>query len=203
MSKILSKSGDSLADVYDVEGSIAGIDELLSTDVNLTHEMGATIFSERLSSRMLVLSTGAIAQNVTFAVQFSIGTGHGRILGAQVISDSATRTSHCQISVTSPFGFDDTDVPFFIFDVATDNIKTINIQVLGALSSPALLNPLSPIQLPQFLVGTSAPRPSNIISFRGRTTGFGAGTVTTRALVSIVFPEIGGLSSRGLPVPSW
>jgi len=204
LTKILSRSGDSLADLYDVKGSIAGVDQLISEEVHLTHEMGAVLFSERLSSRMLILSSGSIAQNITFAVPFSVGQFTARLLGVQVLTDNTSRISHCQLSINSPPGGDDTDVPFWYWDTANDDARSISILVNGTLATTALLNPLTMIpQVPNLVIGTDAPLASGSVIFRGVTTGFGAGTVLLRALVSIAFPQQGGLSSRGLPLPGW
>ena len=70
MPKILSQAGDSLADSYDVAGSIAGVDDLITQDVQLLHEMGGTIFSERLTSQVLTIASGSIAQNSEYTGQF-------------------------------------------------------------------------------------------------------------------------------------
>ena len=67
MPKILAQAGISLADVYDVEGSIAGTDELLSEDVSLVHEMGGHMMSERCRSFVVTLATGDQIQNANFA----------------------------------------------------------------------------------------------------------------------------------------
>ena len=45
MVKILSQAGISLADLYNVEGSIAGIEQLDTRELPIVHEMSGTIFS--------------------------------------------------------------------------------------------------------------------------------------------------------------
>jgi len=66
MPKVLGQVGVSLADAYDIEGSIAGVDELVTRDVSLTHDMAATIFSERVSTAIRRSATAALAQNTLF-----------------------------------------------------------------------------------------------------------------------------------------
>ena len=201
MGKILSKSGDSLADVYDVKGSIAGIEELLSKDVNLVHEMGATIFSERLSGRILSITTGAILQDTQFDVAFSFSET-SRLLGLQVVSTSPSRISRCQVSITSGPSFDNTDLPIFIWD-STLGSRAINVLIGGALQVLSILIPAQAQLIPNLMLGFDSPRPSSTITMRGLTTGFGAGNVTITALVYVAFPQLGGVSSRGLPIPGW
>jgi len=112
MAKVLSKSGDSLADVYDVEGSIAGIERLQSEEVHLTHDMGQTLFSERLASRMLELSSGVLSQSTVFNVNFSIGIT-SRLLAIQVLSTNSGRLVKCSVAITSPPAVDNMDVPIW------------------------------------------------------------------------------------------
>ena len=201
MSKILAKSGDSLADVYDVEGSIAGIDDLVSREVNLVHEMGATIFSERLAGRMLDISSGAILQNIQFDVNFSVSVT-SRILALQVVTTSSTRLNRVQVSITSPPSLDNSDVPIWVWD-SNDGFRFANVLTAGALASINILVPAMTPQIPTLLVGQDSPRQVSTITLRGLTTGFGAGNVTTRLILYVAFPQLGGVSSRGLPLPGW
>lgn len=202
MPKVLSKSGDSLADVYDVEGSIAGVEELLSKDINLVHEMGATIFSERLSTRMVDLTSGAIAQTLAFNVNFTV-TETARLLGIQVITSDPARLLRVQASITSPPAVDNQDVPIWLWDVAANGVTAARLLLAGTVTAVNLLNPNFRPDIPNLLVGLGSPRPASTISLRGFTATFGAGTVTTQALILLAFPQVGGLSSRGLPIPSW
>lgn len=201
MVKILSKSGDSLADVYDVQGSIAGIDDLLSKDVNLVHEMGATIFSERLSARVVNLTTGAIAQSTDIETSF-VFAETTRLLGIQIASEDASRLAVIQASITSPENVTNNDIPIFVWD-ATDGTRTIDILIGGVTESLDLLLPANVVPVPNLMVGAGSLLPSNIISLRGTTTAFGAGTVITRMILYVAFARSAGLSSRGLPIPAW
>lgn len=205
MSKILSQSGDSLADVYDVEGSIIGVEELQAKDVNLVHEMGSTILSERLGARILQLPTGAIAQNTDWAVNFSVGSRITRILGVQVVTLPDSRLVRCQVSVTEPPALGNTDFPIWYWDgIAGDISQEITILLNGSTVTQHVLVPTLGAQLtPNLALGAGQRLSTQTISFRGRSFSFGAGTVSTTALVYVAFPQLGGVSSRGLPIPGW
>jgi len=200
--KILGKAGDSLADVYDVKGSIAGVEELLSQDVSLVHEMGGVLFSERLSSRVVALASGSIAQSLAFNVNFSFGE-NSRILALCVITDNVARLNDVQISLTSGPAVDNTEVPIFAWNDANDLSTGINVLLAGSVASRAMLIPATDMQIPNLLVGSDSPRPLTTMSMRGDTTAFGAGTTITTALIYVAFPQVQGLSSRGLPLPGW
>lgn len=201
MPKVLSQSGNSLADVYDVEGSIAGIEELLSKDVNLVHEMGSTIFSERLSARMIALSSGALAQSLEWDINFSFAE-HTRILAVQVVTATVARVNQASVALLSGAAVDDMEVPIWAWD-ANEGSVVARVLIGGAVATQAvLISPIVP-QVPSMLTGNDAPRPASTVSFRGGTTAFGAGTVITQALIYGLFPQVAGLSSRGLPIPGW
>ena len=200
--KILGQAGTSLADQYDVEGSIAGLEELDSEEVKVVHEMGGTLFSERLSGSVNSGSTGAILQNIQFdvGVSFSQVT---RILGIQVVSTDPARILRAQVSISSPAAFDDTDLPVWFWDVGTDGFRTANVRIAGALQTVQIMVPAITPLLPSLLTGQGSPRGVFTLNLRGRTSGFGAGNVTTQMLIYAAFPQVAGLSSKGLPVPSW
>lgn len=203
MTKVLSKAGASLADVYDVQGSIAGINQLESDDVSLVHEMGATIFSERLGGSIVVVSTGALGQNTDWNLALSRGSTPSRILGIGVINNVSGRVSRAQVSLAAvpPLL---TDIPIFVWDSVVDIERLLNIQVEGV---NVLRNILSPnpghVLLPNLMIGTGQPLVTPQLTFRGRTLGFGAGTVVIEHIVYTVAAGLGGVSSTGLPLPSW
>jgi len=199
--KVLSKSGDSLADVYDVAGSIAGIDELVTADVSLVHEMGATLFSERVAGRIIRVTAGAIAQSTSFSSTFTVEE-NSRVLGAQMISSSSSRLTRVQLSITSPPEIDDQDLPIFAWQAGQ---PSVGAEVLndGSVSTFDLLTSVIPVNTPSLLVGTESQSPVNLLTLRGITAGFGAGTCTTTGIVFLGFSQPGGLSNRGLPLPSW
>lgn len=204
MPKVLGQAGTSLADVYDVEGSIAGVETLESGDVQLRHEMGATIFSERLVGEVQRFTTGAIAQNINFDVVQQVGgIAVARITQVAVIVD-ADRIDFCSIAIRD----DDNgrEVPLWVWDTAIDGVSDIRIQENGQTVG----NVLALRQIDQASVnaaclqlGLAQPRRLGHVAFRGRTTGFGAGTVTATGIVTVYSAESQGLSSHGLPVPSW
>ena len=197
MAKILSKSGDSLADVYDVQGSIAGMDDLKSEEVNLVHEMGGTIFSERLSAAIFPLTTGAIAQSIAFNTGLLLPQT-SRLLGLSVVSNNPGRLVDVSVHITAPL----TELPVFAW-VNADGQISVRMLISGSVATNFLLRPGSVLQVPNLFIGEDSPLPASTITIRGNTSAFGAGTVTTQAIAYIAFPQIGGLSNRGLPIPSW
>jgi len=201
-SKILGKGGDSLADMYDVAGSIAGVEELDSESVKVVHEMGATIFSERLSGTIRRISTGDINQSTVFDLTLTDLPGTpNRILGVQVIADVSGRASNAMVAVRDPVA--GREFPVWVWDVTDDLEQDIRIVDNGAaVADMELLVPRS-LQTPSFLIGNNQPQGVPDIAFRGQSGAFGAGTVEIIALIYITFSQVGGLSSRGLPVPSW
>ena len=201
MAKILSKSGDSLADVYNVLGSVAGIDELQSKDVNLVHEMGATLFSERFSSEMVLIDTGGAAQNVTFDVVTTFPETT-RILGVQLVATDATRVAQISCGIVSGTAVGNQEIPIASWDAAL-SFGPIRLILAGSIQNRDLLFLANPAQVPNLLIGSSSPRPARAIAIRGVTTGFGAGTVNVSAILFLAFAQSEALSSRGLPIPGW
>lgn len=203
MVKILSQSGDSLADVYDVVGSVAGIDQLETRELPIVHEMGATVFSERLGGNFRRSSSGAIAQSTAWDnVLTGLGATAVRVMGVLVITDNVSRVSVVTVSLRDPL--DEREIPIFTWDSNEGNIGVrIEDNGAGAANTVALQNALNIGTLPSMLFGRDQRQPISEIAFRGSTLAFGAGDVTTVALIYLAFAQIGGLSSRGLPIPSW
>jgi len=194
----------SLADVYNVEGSIAGIDRLESGEVSLVHEMGATIFSERLSGFIRRVVTAAELQSQTFDLTMtSLPAGPWRVLGVYVQAGDVGRTTRAQVSLRDPLS--GREIPIFIWDVANDFESDIRIVENGsAASNDSALIQVSPAVMPSLGIGGGQPqRVGTEIVLRGSTSAFGAGTVVITALVYLGLSHIGGISSRGLPIPSW
>jgi len=203
VTKILSQSGMSLADVYNVEGSIAGIDELESREVTLVHEMGATIFSERFGSSIRRGTTGDVAQSTNFDFTLTeFGQGAVRIVNIAVFADTAGRIVNAQVSINNG---DDREVPIWAWSSATDGENNIRVQVVGgAIAVRSLMLPiLSPGTFPTMLSGPAQPVRVPNITFRGSTSGFGAGTVELVLVIHTLFSQSQGLSSLGLPIPGW
>ncbi len=200
--KILSQSGVSLADAYNVEGSIAGVEQLDSEAVKTVHDMGSTMFSERLAGRALVIASGAIAQSATWSVNFSVQP-NTRILGIVVAINVTARVLLASLEITSGPADDNTGVPFWYWNDTVDAESQLLVLIAGSIADTLILQPSMVPVLPNLLVGNDSPRPTSTITFRGKTPAFGAGTVTAQALIYLAFPEQQGLSSRGLPLPSW
>jgi len=204
MVKILSKSGDSLADMYDVEGSIAGIEQLETRELPIVHEMGGTVFSERISGFIRRNVTAAINQSTAFdEVSTGLPAGPYRVLGVYVQADVASRVDRAQVSLRNPLS--GREIPIFIWDVNHDVEKDIRIVENGsAVSEDRALVQAFPVVMPSLGIGRFQPqRVGEEIVFRGASSAFGAGTVLLTSLVYVAFSEVGGISSRGLPVPGW
>jgi len=202
--KVLSKSGDSLADVYDVVGSIAGIDQLHSEEISLVHEMGSTIFSERLSGAVRRATTGNLLQDVDFNVVIdTLPAGITRMSGVLVFTDNATRI--LRVCVSQRDVVSARDIPVWIWDGA--NFQNANFEDDGAgVATHSVLTPEPGTSLHQSLIiGTHQPQEVADVALRGRTTGFGAGNVDVTVLFLLAFTALGGgqVSNRGLHVPSW
>ena len=204
MVKILSRAGVSLADTYDVQGSIAGIEQLQSEEVTLVHEMGGTIFSERVSGFIRRITSGAIAQNVLWdKVLSDLPAGPFRILGVVVLADTAARTNRAMVAIQQADG--EREIPIFTFKVGATGMEEITIRIVengqAATDISQLVSPIT--LLPNLCLGGGQPQRTPNVSFRGVSSGFGAGTVELTLLLYIAFSQIGGISSKGLPVPSW
>lgn len=201
MVKILSKSGDSLADMYDVVGSIAGVEQLLSEEVSLVHEMGGTLFSERLSTTIRRGVTGDIAQSTVFAVGFSdLPTVPFRLIGVQVVTEVVARVAIAAVMVQDDVAL--REFPVWVWD--TTNSRNVRFFQDGAEAEVVLLTSDPAYNsLPVLMVGNRQPQSVPNIVLRGQTSAFGAGTVELTLIAYIAFAEVGGLGSRGLRVPSW
>jgi len=198
--KILSRSGASLADIYDVEGSIAGIDQLDTRELPIVHEMGATVFSERFSTQVLRATTGAIAQNTDIGLTITTPGPVARLLAVSIITDAASRILHTTLLVRDEVNSQ--DFPVWVWD-ATNNLD-VRMQDDGTVAVfELLLGSAAADMLPSFIGGTDQAVTVDQLVLRGRTTGFGAGDVTVTALIYVAFSLLGGVSSRGLPIPSW
>lgn len=202
MGKILSQSGVSLSDLYDIQGSIAGVDQLLSEEVNLVHDMGETMFSERLVANVRVVSAGALAQNITWNVALDFGAHISRILGVALFGSVAGRIANAA-ALISDFAPGQTDCPILAWD---SNMTEVVVEIVfGGFTGPRiLLQPVTPAVLPNIVIGIDYSRPAPLISFRGRTSAFGAGSVEPLMALYSLGTQVDGISSnKGLPVPSW
>jgi len=207
MPKILSQSGVSLADTYDIEGSIVGVENLETQDVNLFDEMGGRVFSERLQSFFIRPATGDIAQNILFTdiTAGGIPDSPNRVLGICVIA-TADRIDHVQVSLFAPQT--EQDLVIFAWNTATDVTVPILYEDEGVVTTMFLLSPAYQIIVPAMILRVGVSKAMMEIKMRGLTTGFGAGTVECFAVVHIARanegnPAAGAPSSHGLPLPGW
>jgi len=204
MGKILSRAGTSLADVYDVEGSIAGVDQLLSEDVNLVHEMGSTIFNERLTGAISPVASAATAQSLAGSASGGAFTQTVRLLGIQVVVDEVeTRLDEVTVLIAGP---GTTEIPIWTW-VQADGAILQPMNLAGSVGDVLLLTPaLGRITLlPNLLFGDQPDGQvgGTTIITRFNTSAFGAGTIVVTTIQHIAFAATGGLSSRGLPIPGW
>lgn len=200
MVKILSQSGDSLADIYDVEGSVAGIDQLETRELPIVHEMGATVFSERFSTTTRRSSTGAIAQSTAFGIVIgNLPPMPTRLLCVTVLSDDETRIADAAIVLRDPD--EEQELVVWAFDGSATVVRLVDDA--QAVATFDLLH--SSLPFVQTMVGGGEQQPDMVdqIGLRGITTAFGAGDVTITAIYHLAFAFRHGLSSRGLPIPSW
>lgn len=203
MSKVQAQAGSSLADIYDVKGSIAGIENLETRDLPIVHEMGATVFSERLSGNHRRQVTASLAQSTAFdSVLADFGQGNAqRILGVTVLADFSARVDRVMVAIQDPIA--EREVPIFVWDTANDATSVIRIVDNGAAAADMAYFIPNPLILPNMLLGPGQPDQMPNIVLRGQTSAFGAGAVVLTLLIYHVFAELGGVSSHGLPVPSW
>jgi len=207
MVKILSQSGTSLADVYNVPGGVGAIDQLRTEEIILLHEMGGQIFSERLQSFPITMTTTAILQNVDFdIVAGGIPDSPNRILAIYVEVNAAGGLSFCQVGFTQPDG--PVDVPLWKWDATVDGSADIRVAQGGAPANTLELIPSQQILVPNLMTRIGPTRAMPDLVFRGRSAGFGAGTVTANAHVLITRANPGAptpatSSSHGLPLPGW
>lgn len=203
MVKILSQTGISLADAYDVEGSIAGVENLESRDVSLVHEMGSTIFSERFSSFMRLATAAAVSQSSAWEVILNdLPAGALRLIAITVEVTPTARVSLASVALREPV--QEREMPIWLWDSAVDGEVSARNSTDGSVGTRIFLRPTTPINpIPYLVAGTGQPQSIPDIAFRGITSAFGAGTVTVRALLHFGFSQIGGISSKGLPIPSW
>ncbi len=205
--KILAQAGTSLADIYDVEGSVVGLESLDVGEVKAVHELGGTIMSERLTAFVQHTDGGALAQNLQF--NFQGNDYHDqvtRILGVTLLTDFAARVRNACVSIQDLTN--GREMPLFVWDTADDPEPRVRWSIDGAAVGAffhlrSLFN-----QFPSLVLRTGTERITTRLVCRGVNDAFGAGDVTVHMLVYIAFPSHvaetpGEPSSHGLPLPSW
>lgn len=203
MVKILSQAGNSLADVYDAEGSIAGIDDLETRELGIIHEMGATVFSERYNTDIRRAPTGVLLQTITWEVFITgLPSVPTRLLGVAVFADTIARVASAAVFAREPDR--GREIPLWVWDGTNSISIAFDDEGTGAVRE--ILVPLTGLNMiPAMVGGNGQPQPQMVsdIVFRGLTTTFGAGNVALTALVWTANAQLGGISSRGLPIPGW
>lgn len=210
MTKILGQGGRSISDQWDVEGSIVGVGELASDEVFLTQEMGSVMVSERLGGRIQRETTGDILQSITWsgiitAAELNL-PGVTRILGVSCITNNSSRIGRAGIYARDNGALSGTIQEFPLWTWDSDDLEiSVNMVDDGnAAANLTELRQVGPVQtIPSLLFGTSQRSQVSEVAFRGVTTAFGAGTVEVIALLFLGISTVEGLSSFGLPVPSW
>ena len=202
--KILSQSGISLADAYEVEGSNIGVQRLDADSVKTVHDMAQTLSSERMSGSIGRRDTGAIAQNISWDIELTdLPSNITRINNVAVFANQ-NRILTCQVSVRDPT--DGREVPIFVWDTALDDEPIIRIVDDGAaVGGVYYLRPKTPLLVPGMILGSDQRLSVNNLVWRGTTTAFGAGTVTATMVFQHTFVGAGvtGAKTYGLPIPSW
>jgi len=205
MTKILSQSGQSLADIYDVEGSVAGIDQLETRELPIVHEMGQTVLSERFTTRIFRISSGTPAQNTGFSVEeTNLPETPTRLLGLQVIATDPTELTRVAVLATDPtLG---QDFPLWVWDTTLSLGEVVVLEDATVAVTRSILLPRPSMSVFPAFVGGKEQQSSQVssVTLTGLTAGFGAGTTNVVALLYLAFPlrDI-NISSKGLPIPSW
>jgi len=207
--EIQGDSGKSLADIYDVKGSVVSLEEVDAQVIAGVHDMGGLILSERMGSSINLLQTGDLLQTVdilvTGATQFP---GITRILNLYVFADAASRVEQVSINVASEDGA--REVPIWVWDSGNDAAFPQRIRTPGgAYAVFTALRSLDPMQsLPGMLFGAGQRAQVGHLTMTGTTLTFGAGTVEVFMVAQIATADIlgtgvGSPSNVGLPIPSW
>ena len=205
--KIQTKSGSSIADTYDVVGSIAGVQELDQDSVKVVHEMGATIASERMGVSVLRVDTGVILQSVVFGASIfgvQLPPTVFKLVNLIVFADVAGRLTNVAVVARDPNAAVIQEVPIWTWDGGATN--TVRMSDEGAATAEVeVLIPTAGISaVPLFMSGRAQPNEFSELIVRGTTSAFGGGDVTIAMLAVFAHPDhalIGG--SVGLPIPSW
>ncbi len=204
MVKILSQSGDSLADTYNVVGSVAGIEQLETRELPIVHEMGATVFSERYSRFTRAIVSGDTLQTAAWDVIVDdLPAGIFQIYGIRVRVDVTARVNFCSVAARTVLT--GREIPIWAWDSTSDGEIDVRWSDDGAGASAQLfLQPaVANVTLPYFMAGVGQRQQVRSIAFRGVTTTFGAGDVEATLFLDLGLTHVGGISSRGLPMPSW
>jgi len=201
--KVLGRSGFSIPDTYDIRGSKVDIQDIDAANPPLVHELGATIFMERLSMGVFILETGNVAQSTNFDVTFALAdVSVARVLAVEVVNDAVGQTAHANVALRDDPA--EREIGIWTWDATNDAEHLIRRQLQGAaISNMGLLRPNAQVQVPSLMLGLDHRDPVNMIAFRGATTAFGAGNMTFDCQVLLAFSHEDGINSFGVPIPGW
>lgn len=203
--RILSNAGASVADIYDVKGSQAPLEYLDSQDVKTVHEMGGTIFAERLGGSIIQASVTGVLQSANWDINMLkpvFPPGVSRILNISIIASDAARVSAAQISFYKTTGF--REMPLFTWDSAVDTEVPMRWTWNGSAGDFFHLRPSGgTLGVPTMLIGSGQQDRVEEMRVRGRTLAFGAGTVSLYVTIYFAYCTLTGPGSRGLPIPAW
>ena len=211
MPVILGQAGASLADQYDVAGSIVNISQLNTSEIHLTHELGGVLFAERLGGQILRMDSTPVLQTIAWDIQLTqadLPSSPFRVMGVTVFADVGSRINHATLSMRDPET--DQEMPIWVYDqnCSTCGVTTSRFIDDGqAVTQHQILTAVpGSIQVPTMMFGNDARVGFRLPAFawRGTSLTFGAGLVEAVALIQIAFADqASGLSSHGLPIPSW
>lgn len=199
--KVQSRAGDSLVEVYDVKGSQAPIEKIDIADVKGVHELGETIFSERFSVFQRRAEQSGNQSAIITKTMEDLPAGAVRLLGLTVFTDDASRLDDVAVSLQDDQASPQS-IPIWIWD-GTNTVNALFSDV-GIVAVKTVLVPSAPLlQMPNMFASGGQPQSIIKIMTRSTTNAFGAGTVKVVLIAYLGFAAIGGISSRGLPIPSW
>jgi len=197
MTKIQSRSGSSLAGVYDVKGGIAGLDELRQTEVGVVHEMGGTIFSERFQQTIRLQQTVDNQSTITALFMTDLPAAPWMLHGVSVLTTDDLRLVTVAVNARDPIS--PREIPLWVWGGGNENVF---IDFGSGTVSSTFLTPVFD-GLPRLMSSSQSRQFVSDLVLRLQTTAFGAGTVTTTMLAHISLTHTGDQSNRGLPIPSW
>lgn len=205
MPKIQAKAGASLADQYDVLGSIAGVDELLSKDVSLVHEMGEVLLSERMGTSILQMSTAALVADTNFEITTTtLPDTPTRIMAIECLSLAGDINEIARAAVTLQDPSSGREFVIWSFDETNDTEQSVFWSDNGAARSAVnfMLPSINFAPLLLMRMGVLDDMPT--LNFTGRSAAVVGTTVVARVMLYFASPSGGPAGATvGLPIPSW
>jgi len=206
---IQGDAGSTLAANYDVEGSQISISELLAQDVNLVHEMGGQIFSERARILLVKFTSIATAASTPFVLeQGGIVDAPNRLLGFEAFGNNAGRVNNVSLAIRNTST--GREMPVWKWQTAVGEMTEIFVHWSddGAAAGQTI-NYFTDVPFAaQMLLRADLLGNMPSLIMRGVTGAFGAGTQIVTGVATLLVPTSlnpgpGEPSSHGLPMPSW